>query len=217
MKHNWVAYLKENHSWLAGSLSRMYAFYSYVGNRRVANRSVSKSAEGVEFVDPITNRKIQFRDVCDHVKSGGIVIGKNIIQKLALTDVVERIFKKGFGISYTELKKIHDLLTPEDIMEKTASLKSDIDLLSLECTILKSLFSNEESVYAELMPNLRPHIPHELLLSKEKIIEKHIGRGKMNAHGPHKDSWRYHPKNTVNVWLALTDVNHLNGMFLLPN
>jgi hypothetical protein len=67
------------------------------------------------------------------------------------------------------------------------------------------------------MPNLRPHVPYNTVRGKEEEIEARVGRGKMNAHGPHKDSWRFHPSNTINVWLALSDVTPLNGMMLVPH
>ena len=39
----------------------------------------------------------------------------------------------------------------------------------------------------------------------------------MSPHGPHKDSWRYHPHNTINVWAALSDATPLNGMMIIPH
>jgi ectoine hydroxylase-related dioxygenase (phytanoyl-CoA dioxygenase family) len=93
----------------------------------------------------------------------------------------------------------------------------DERILGLECSIFYGLFGYSPELYAELMPNLRPHVPYNTVRGKEQEIEARVGRGKMNAHGPHKDSWRFHPSNTINVWLALSDVTPLNGMMLVPH
>jgi hypothetical protein len=93
----------------------------------------------------------------------------------------------------------------------------DERILGLECSIFYGLFGYSPELYAELMPNLRPHVPYKTVRGKEQEIEARVGRGKMNAHGPHKDSWRFHPSNTINVWLALSDVTPLNGMMLVPH
>ncbi|MBU2870947.1 phytanoyl-CoA dioxygenase family protein [Colwellia sp. E2M01] len=71
--------------------------------------------------------------------------------------------------------------------------------------------------YVELQPNFRLHLPYKIVKNHEQFIESRMGRGKLNPHGQHKDSWRYHPKNTINVWLALTPANKNNGLSILPN
>ncbi|MEY8213327.1 MAG: phytanoyl-CoA dioxygenase family protein [Colwellia sp.] len=70
--------------------------------------------------------------------------------------------------------------------------------------------------HIELQPNFRLHLPYKIIKHHEKFIESRMGRGKLNPHGQHKDSWRYHPKNTINVWLSLTTANKNNGLAILP-
>jgi hypothetical protein len=130
---------------------------------------------------------------------------------------MENVFFDAYGVKYDELGDLHEKIDIDTILEVTEKLHMDHRILSLECSIFWALFPTAKNLYAELMPNLRPAVPYRLVRGKEKEIEARVGRGKMNAHGPHKDSWRFHPNNTINVWLALSDVSGLNGMFLLPH
>jgi len=72
------------------------------------------------------------------------------------------------------------------------------------------------SPYIELQPNFRLHLPYKEIKDHEALIESKMGRGKLNPHGQHKDSWRYHPKNTINIWLSLTQATQDNGLAILP-
>jgi hypothetical protein len=163
------------------------------------------------------NRNIDQSEIPDMVLSGDIIIAKDLTGNLGLNPTIDSILQSAYGVSLGEIDKIHDRLSTQEILSKTEKLKLSSPVLKLEADILKSLFSKNKELFIELMPNLRAHIPYRLTLKNESEIEKKVGRGKMNAHGPHKDSWRYHPRNTINVWVSFSKSTSLNGMFVLPD
>ena len=138
------------------------------------------------------------------------------MQSMHLTSKFKALIQKHFKVELDNLEDLHKLIKIDEIVKGTKTLKSDQDLLSLEVTMLKNIFSAYPELFLELMPNIRPHLPFQTLKNFENEIEKEIGRGKMNPHGPHKDSWRYHPKNTINAWMSLSKATPDNGMFILP-
>jgi hypothetical protein len=212
---SFVARLKENYPGIASVASRAYALSMFFDNRRVVQGSRTLRND-LEFLSIAEGRPIERSSIVEATKSGDVIRVPKLVEKLGLEQEVDQATREGYGISYSDLEQIHELLSTEEILDRTARFKNSDAILTLQCTLLKSLFFQENKLFAELMPNLRPHVPFHKLRKNEAAIERKIGRGKLNAHGPHKDSWRYHPQNTINVWLALTEVDEKNGMFLLP-
>ena len=216
MKHSFVARLKSDYPKLASIGSRAYSVARTAANRRVYSQAKRVAFTG-QIIDVVSGEEVAMNDVLEKLDKGHVLLAKDLIANTGLTQDFENVFSDAYGVHYNDLGLIHEKIDIDTILEVTERLHMDQRILSLECSIFWSLFPTAKNLYAELMPNLRPAVPYHLVRGKEKEIEERVGRGKMNAHGPHKDSWRFHPNNTINVWLALSDVSGLNGMFLLPH
>ncbi len=213
LNHRFVARLKSDLPFIASLGSRAYSIVRSGANKRIVGNSSKPTFSGV-IVDVMSGETVAQSDVLKKLDAGHILLAKDFLNNTGLTTDFASVMSGAYGIPYEDLDRIHELLTIDQILDVTEKLKMDERILGLECSIFYGLFGYSPELYAELMPNLRPHVPYNTVRGKEKEIEARVGRGKMNAHGPHKDSWRFHPSNTINVWLALSDVTPLNGMML---
>lgn len=216
LNHRFVARLKSDLPFVASLGSRAYSIVRSAANKRIVANSTKSSFTGV-IVDVMSGETVSQSDVLKKLEAGHILLAKDFLNNTGLTKDFAEVMSGSYGIPYEDLNRIHELLTIDQILDVTEKLKMDERILGLECSIFYGLFGYAPELYAELMPNLRPHVPYNTVRGKEEEIEARVGRGKMNAHGPHKDSWRFHPSNTINVWLALSDVTPLNGMMLVPH
>ena len=216
LNHRFVARLKSDFPFVASLGSRAYSIVRSGANKRIVSKASKPSFTGVIY-DVISGETVPQADVLKKLDAGHILLAKDFLNNTGLTKDFASVMSGAYGIPYEDLNRIHELLTIDQILDVTEKLKMDERILGLECSIFYGLFGYSPELYAELMPNLRPHVPYKTVRGKEQEIEARVGRGKMNAHGPHKDSWRFHPSNTINVWLALSDVTPLNGMMLVPH
>lgn len=216
LNHRFVARLKSDFPFVASLGSRAYSIVRSGANKRIVIKASKPSFTGI-IVDVISGETVPQADVLKKLDAGHILLAKDFLNNTGLTKDFTSVMSGAYGIPYEDLNRIHELLTINQILDVTEKLKMDERILGLECSIFYGLFGYSPELYAELMPNLRPHVPYKTVRGKEQEIEARVGRGKMNAHGPHKDSWRFHPSNTINVWLALSDVTPLNGMMLVPH
>ena len=216
LNHRFVARLKSDFPFVASLGSRAYSIVRSGANKRIVSKATKPSFTGV-IIDVISGETVPQADVLKKLDAGHILLAKDFLNNTGLTKDFASVMSGAYGIPYEDLNRIHELLTIDQILDVTENLKMDERILGLECSIFYGLFGYSPELYAELMPNLRPHVPYKTVRGKEQEIEARVGRGKMNAHGPHKDSWRFHPSNTINVWLALSDVTPLNGMMLVPH
>ena len=216
LNHRFVARLKSDFPFVASLGSRAYSIVRSGANKRIVSKASKPGFTGV-VIDVISGETVPQADVLKKLDAGHILMAKDFLNNTGLTKDFASVMSGAYGIPYEDLHRIHELLTIDQILDVTEKLKMDERILGLECSIFYGLFGYSPELYAELMPNLRPHVPYNTVRGKEQEIEARVGRGKMNAHGPHKDSWRFHPSNTINVWLALSDVTPLNGMMLVPH
>ncbi len=216
LKHRFVAKLKSDLPVVASLGSRAYSIVRSSANRRVVRNAARPEFDGV-VIDVMSGETVARHDVLPRLDKGHILLAKDFLAGTGLATEFASVMSGAYGVPFEDLGRIHELLTIDQILDVTERLKMDERILQLECSIFHALFGHSPELYAELMPNLRPQVPYENVRGKEAEIEARVGRGKMNAHGPHKDSWRFHPSNTINVWLALSDVSPLNGMMLVPH
>lgn len=189
----------------------------YVKNKAVFNQMIDLSQYTLGYYSVVKQQTIAERDVLAHVEDGDIILIKDIIGKLALQGLFNKLILNYFDIDYCDLDTIHKCKTVEQIVDNALTVRSSVATLILQSSIMKRLLSPHSSrYYLELQPNLRLHLPYATIKAHEKYIESRMGRGKLNPHGQHKDSWRYHPKNTLNVWVSLTDATDKNGLAILP-
>lgn len=216
LKHRFVARLKSDLPFVASLASRGYSIVRSGSNKRIVKNATRATFNGV-FMDVMSGETVAREDVLAKLDAGHILVAKDFLNVTGLTADFATVMSGAYGIAFEDLGRLHELKSIDHILDVTEKLKMDERILQLECSIFFGLFGHSPELYAELMPNLRPHVPYKTVRGKEEEIEARVGRGKMNAHGPHKDSWRFHPSNTINVWLALSQVTSLNGMMLVPH
>jgi ectoine hydroxylase-related dioxygenase (phytanoyl-CoA dioxygenase family) len=189
----------------------------YYKNKAVYQQIIDLSNQPLNYYSVLQQQTIAESDVLTAVQSGDVIVVKDLIGQLKLQTRFDALIKDYFGVDYADLGDIHQTKTIEQIVDDALAVRHSIPTLILQTSIMKRLLTPHVSqAYLELQPNLRLHLPYAKVKAHESYIESRMGRGKLNPHGQHKDSWRYHPKNTLNVWVALTQVNDKNGMGVLP-
>ena len=216
INHRIRSWLKTHTPFLANIASRAYSIARVSANKK-ATKGFQKTLFTGSYIDVMTSQNVPQEELISKIDSGHIILAKNFLNNIGLEEEIKSLLSNSYKISYEDLDQIHELLTLDQILEATEKLKFSENILKIECSIFFALFGASKELYAEMMPNLRPQIPYGYFKEKEKEIESRIGRGKMSPHGPHKDSWRYHPYNTINVWAALSDATPLNGMMIIPH
>ena len=216
INHRMRSWLKTRTPFIANIASRAYSIARVVSNKKIIKNFQKLSFTG-SYIDVMTGKNVSQDELTIMIDKGHIILAKSFLNNVGLEEEIKTLISKSYQISYEDLDRIHELLTLDQILETSEKLQLSDKILKIECSIFFALFGSSRELYGEMMPNLRPQIPHSFFRKKEKEIESRIGRGKMSPHGPHKDSWRYHPYNTINVWAALSDATPLNGMMIIPH
>ena len=82
--------------------------------------------------------------------------------------------------------------------------------------IVKDIFQQKVPFYLEESPNVRFHVPYDVVVKKKEEFNRFEWNGKVTSHGPHHDSWYYCPTNCINIWIALSAVKIGNGLSIYP-
>ena len=189
----------------------------YRKNKAVFNQLLDLQHCPLSYYSVLQQRDIEESEVMTQVERGDVIVLKNMVEKLNLQARMNALSKDYFGVDYSQLGDIHNLKSIEDIVNNALEVRVSMPALVIQSSIMQRILAPHTNThFLELQPNLRLHLPYAKIKSHETYIESRMGRGKLNPHGQHKDSWRYHPKNTINVWLALSKVNDKNGLAILP-
>lgn len=186
-------------------------------NKRIFNSIIDLSSYRLSYYSVLLDRTILEDEVIKQVLDGDIVICENLVECLNLSEQIESLCRQYYGIGYSDLSEIHKKRSVEEIIDSSIKAKNSALCLKIQSSIMSRLLApHSKRFFLELHPNLRLHLPYQYIIDKIAYIEKRMGRGKLNPHGQHKDSWRFHPENTLNVWLSLTDSTNKNGLAILP-
>lgn len=193
------------------------AVKSYNRNKAVFD-SLLPLAGAVEYFSVAQQAVIPESEALTAVQRGDVLILRKLIDRLGLQQQFNQLVQDYFALDYASLSQIHQLQSVEDIVQNMQAARYSPLSLQVQSSIMRRLLQpHTDTMYLELQPNLRLHLPYSYVKGQEQFIEQKVGRGKLNPHGQHKDSWRGHPKNTINVWIALTEANDQNGMSILLN
>jgi hypothetical protein len=189
----------------------------YVKNKKVFNNMMDLQHYPLTYYSVLKQCDIKECDVMRQVEIGDVIVLKGLIGKLNLQEQVDSLSKDFFNVNYQQLEDIHNIKSIKDIVDRALLVRDALPTLILQSSIMQRILRpHTDKIFLELQPNMRLHLPYEKIKKHEAYIEAKMGRGKLNPHGQHKDSWRYHPKNTLNVWVAFSEVTEKNGMSLLP-
>ncbi|MBE9169532.1 Rieske 2Fe-2S domain-containing protein [Pleurocapsales cyanobacterium LEGE 06147] len=86
----------------------------------------------------------------------------------------------------------------------------------LSRVIVKEVFQQEKPFYCEEYPNVRFHLPYDIVVQRKSEFGKFYWNGKVTPHGPHHDSWYQCPINCINIWIAIGSVKIGNGLNIYP-
>ena len=190
---------------------------TYLKNKQVFNQLIDLSNKPLTYYSVLKQSEIDEKDVLSQVQLGDVILVRNLIGQLDLQKKFNELINSFFGIEYDHLTTIHKEKTISEIVDSALNVRHSVPTLVLQSSIMHRLLTPHVSAsFLELMPNLRLHLPYGKVKAHEEYIESRMGRGKLNPHGQHKDSWRFHPKNTINVWIALSEANDTNGLSILP-
>ena len=166
------------------------------------------------------------------VKNGAIYSIRNALQEIGIFNRIRELtlfaIEKTAGpeisnqIDAVGFESMHLLLTPQQLDQVHRRLTSVLNPLSL--TIGKrfgeKIFNCQDDFFVEDQPNYRIFIPYDYYAKSDKYFknfENNYGPGKLTLHGPHHDSWYYHPLNAINIWTAITDVKPGKGLSIWPS
>ena len=203
-------------------LRKFLGFYyrfarQYMVNCKVYQQLIDLSHLPVSYYSVLLQDEIAESKVLEQVEAGDVIIVKDLLGQLQLYPQLEAITQQFFNLNYQQLSDIHQLKSVEQVVNDALAVRHALPTLVLQSSIMRRLLApHVNKQYLELQPNLRLHLPYGKIKQHEQYIESRMGRGKLNPHGQHKDSWRYHPSNTINVWVALSEANDKNGLSLLP-
>lgn len=188
----------------------------YHKNKAVFKQIIDLKQYTLTYYSVLKKQAIEECEVLKLVESGDVIVVKNLIGQLNLDARFAVLSKQFFGINYDQLGDIHNLKSVAEIVDDALMVRHSVPALILQSSIMKRILDPHIlAVYLEQQPNLRLHLPYSKVKAHEVYIESRMGRGKLNPHGQHKDSWRYHPKNTLNIWISLTEANDKNGLAIL--
>ena len=179
----------------------------------------------------IKTGKIKDLNIEEYIKKGCIIKVNGILKKLnyyehlvsKLLDYSKKIFTKNVHnyIKENGFENIHK--ANPDISELSRFILSTRKAVSyFQASFMSSiayhLFSKKDFFHSEMEPNIRLHLPLSYMTSeKKKYAEKLMSTGQATVHGPHIDSWYYHPYNTINIWAAIGKIEKHNGLWIMPN
>ena len=172
-----------------------------------------KNNKDIIFTDYLSKKKLNNEIALESLNNGKILYIPKLIQELNLIED----FEKLVGYPIQDFPSLHKLMNHKDIVQKIANKRSSLDTLLFQTKIILTIGEIlEKPIFCELEPNLRIHFPFKIIKNISKKIEKRLGTGQASPHSIHKDSWYYHPKKTVNIWVAGTPVDEFNGLSILP-
>lgn len=188
----------------------------YKKSKQVFNPLIDLSGYSIRYYSVMQQRNVSEAQLMQLVESGDIIKVDNLIAQLDLQQQLNEINRQYFDLDYEQLSQIHKLQSVEQVFDNSLNAKDPIAALVLQSSILHCLLQpHNQSSYLELQPDLRLHLPCAQGKAKEAYIGSKMGRGKINPHGQHKDTWRSHPKNSLNVWVSLNEDYAKNGLALL--
>ena len=158
------------------------------------------------------------------------LLGYNLVfneqtKGLGVFDSILEPIKKSFG-NPQDLTELHKNLPFEEIKKANVIANESIKESFSDITkkIVKSL-GYKKHFYINHTPVIRYFPPFDFINRHEKSEEHKnglccvgikAGNGRVRYHGPHRDCWYDSSTNTVNIWIAITDIEPGNGMVIYP-
>jgi len=142
----------------------------------------------------------------------------NFLHKIASAKFNKKVSKYLADNGFENIHKVNP--TIQELTEYILTVRKGVSYFqgSLMSSIVYHLFKKKDFFYNEMEPNIRYHLPITYMTREnKKYAEKRLSTGQATVHGPHIDSWFWHPYNTINVWAAIGKITKHNGLWVMPN
>jgi len=162
------------------------------------------------------------------VNQGEIIVVEKCLQAIAYLEPVREATRSALHVVLGEeraslimakgFESIHEFVDLEELPEILNHCYEAFGALAkpFVTEIAKEILGAKQGVYFEEFPNIRFHVPFDIIVTKKEKFKDFFWNGKVTAHGPHHDSWYCCPTNAVNVWIALGKVHAENGLNIFP-
>ncbi len=166
--------------------------------------------------------------IAERVLCGEIIIVRQCLQSIGYFESLQEASLKGISQATSQekaarLKKkgfeaFHEVINLDELPSVTHNTYEVVRSIApkVASKLVKEVFQQEKAFYFEEYPNVRFHIPYDIVVQKKDEFNTFGWNGKVTAHGPHHDSWYQCPTNSINVWIAISKVKIGNGLNIYP-
>lgn len=162
---------------------------------------------------------------------GDTVIVTEFMQGLELYRFVQEILFEVVGklhgqkcaqaLGRSGLHRVHKIIPISDLGEliRAAEQRLATKFRPLMQTVLTQGLSLEKPVWVLHQPYLRMLVPHDATSNHHQYLEefrKSYADGRLTTLRPHRDEWFAEPATSINIWIALGDVQYGNGLSIYP-
>ena len=171
---------------------------------------------------------IPLKNIQPSLMSGKVIVVSKCLQGINYYERIKEASLEGIRQAVGEEKAakiesqgfeaLHDIITLDELPAVSACTYKTIHSITpkLSKAIVKQVFQQEQPFYCEEYPNVRFHVPYDVVVKRKNEFGKFYWNGKVTPHGPHHDSWYQCPVNCVNVWIAIGSVKIGNGLNIYP-
>ncbi|AFZ19836.1 Rieske 2Fe-2S domain-containing protein [Allocoleopsis franciscana] len=189
----------------------------------MTNLSLTAKSIGFEHI-----HSIPLHEINDRVMRGEIVVMPKCLQAMGYFERLKEATLEAICQAVGEAKAaqvrskgfeaIHEIINLDELVAISNSSYDVIRSLApgLSKAVVKEIFQRKQPFYFEESPNVRFHIPYDVVVERKKEFSQFHWNGKVTAHGPHHDSWYQCPTNCVNIWIAIGSVKIGNGLSIYP-
>lgn len=180
------------------------------------------------IVDLDYQETIPLKEIEQKVFSGSPVVISQCLQGIGFYEKIKQASLEGISqavgkekaaqINERGFAAFHEIVTLDELPEVSDRTYQTIHAITPELSraIVGRVFQQKRPFYCEEYPNVRFHVPYDVVVQQKSKFGQFYWNGKVTAHGPHHDSWYQCPVNCVNIWIAIGPVKIGNGLNIYP-
>lgn len=180
---------------------------------------------------PVENKQaetIPHQNLKERLMSGEVIVVSKCLQTIGYFERMQEVTLEGIRQAVGEEKAkqvrdkgfeaFHEIITLEELPLVSDRTYETVRAIAPELSrlLVKEIFQQDKPFYYEKYPNVRFHVPYDVVVQKKNEFGKFYWNGKVTPHGPHHDSWYQCPTNCINIWIAIGSVKIGNGLSIYP-
>ncbi|MGF1934409.1 MAG: Rieske 2Fe-2S domain-containing protein [Nostoc sp. ChiQUE02] len=166
--------------------------------------------------------------ISERVLSGEVIIVRQSLQAIGYFESLQEASLNGIRratgqekaakIKNKGFEAFHEVINLDELPSVTHHTYEVVRSLAPKIAkkLIKKVFQQEKAFYFEEYPNVRFHVPYDIVVQRKDEFNTFAWNGKVTAHGPHHDSWYQCPTNSINIWIAIGKVKIGNGLNIYP-